>query len=253
MKYFLFFALCSQAFFQPHFRDPFHFTDFQRPYRRHLRQMGREETRGAQTNSYEDYRRKQEEARQRAQADAERRAQAEAEQKAQIEAENKAKFEAEKKAQLEAKKRAREERLQEAKLRVCENWEKSVNSYLESLPPLKLKPEVHRRNHHFDMYTIFIPLPSDISKSNLDIVVKGPKLTVEAKRPIALPKHLMGYDFCESDFDIPQAQIWQREWDFESPIESEQVQAGIISQKLKLEFPNPPEHETFHIAIKEIV
>jgi len=207
--------------------------------------------RDAHTKNFEDNRWRQEEARQRAQADAERRMQAEAEQKAQIEAENKARFEAEKKAQLEAQKRAREERLKEAKIRVCENWEKSVTSYLESLPSLKLKPEVHRRNHHFDMYTIFIPLPADISKSNLDVIVKGPKLTVEAKRPITLPKHLMGYDFCELDFEIPQAQIWHREWEFESPIDSEQVQADITSGKLKLEFPNPPEHETFHIAIKE--
>merc|ERR1719499_1651009 len=179
------------------------------------------------------------------QAEAQVRLEAErAEAKARLEAER---AEAEEKAKLE-----REERLKQAKVKACENWDQSLTTYLAELQPLKLKPEVHRRNHHFDMYTVFVSLPKDLSVDNLDIRVQGPALTLSATRPITIPKYLQGYDFCEREEEIPESQVWERKWEFESPIEASEVEAEIVEgHKLKLQFPNPPEHEIFHISILE--
>jgi len=179
------------------------------------------------------------------QAEAQARLEAErAEAQAKLEAE---KAEAEQKAKIE-----REERLKQAKVKACENWDQSLTTYLAELQPLKLKPEVHRRNHHFDMYTVFVPLPADLSVDNLDVRVQGPTLTLSATRPITIPKYLQGYDFCEREEEIPESQIWERKWEFESPVEASEVEAEIVAgHKLKLQFPNPPEHEIFQIPILE--
>lgn len=169
-------------------------------------------------------------------------------------AEAQAKLEAEQRAEAERKAKAeREERLRQARIKACENWEKSLTDYIGELQPLKLRPEVHRRNHHFDIYTVFVQLPSDLSVRDLNVRVQGPTLTLSAERPITVPKHLQGYDFCEPEHEIPKSQTWDRTWEFESPLEAEEVQAEMVpGHKLKLQFPNPPEHEVFNIPIRTI-
>lgn len=181
----------------------------------------------------------------------EARARFEAEQKAKAEAERQ-RLEAERKAKAEAEEAEREERIRQQRIAACQNWEQSLTKYLSELEPLKLRPEIHRRNDHFDMYTVFVQLPSNISADDMDVRVQGPTVTLAAARPITIPKHLQGYDFCEPSEEFPHQHTWERTWEFESPVEVDEVEAEIIEgHKLKIQFPNPPEHEIFHIPIKK--
>merc|ERR1719195_2101992 len=84
---------------------------------------------------------------------------------------------------LEAEKVEAEEKRQEMlKMAQCENWENKFTAVLSDLQPLKLKHQTHRRNDHFDLYKVMVSLPSDISASDLDVSVQGPRLTITAER-----------------------------------------------------------------------
>jgi len=251
---------CTYAYY-----DPFNYQSFHRP-RRYMQPWSQQREPLQQRrmnhwrNGWPDQRRffdqrrelerneemqKEREAFEARQAEAQARLEAErADAKARLDAER---AEAEEKAKIE-----REERLKQAKVKACQKWDQSLTTYLAELEPLKLKPEVHRRYHHFDMYTVFVSLPTDLSIDNLDIRVQGPTLTLSATRPITIPKYLQGYDFCEREEEIPEFQTWERKWEFESPVEASEVEAEIVAgHKLKLQFPNPPEHDIFHIPILE--
>jgi hypothetical protein len=156
---------------------------------------------------------------------------------------------------LEAEKAEAEEKRQEMlKMAQCEIWENKFTDVLSDLQPLKLKHQTHRRNDHFDLYKVMVSLPSEISASDLDVSVQGPRLTITAERPIA--EELKKPAFCEPSEELQnlfrEKNVWKREFpQFNSPIDADSVSAEIVfGHKLQVEFTNPPEHEIFKIPVK---
>lgn len=88
-----------------------------------------------------------------------------------------------------------------------------------------------------------VSLPSDISASDLDVSVQGPRLTIAAERPI--PEELKKPSFCEQSEELQnlyrEKNVWKREFpQFNSPIDVDSVSAEIVfGHKLQVEFTNP--------------